>query len=139
MGENSHNRSWQKWQAVFDADPDTARIVLYELLSGDAPIPREARDKLAELFNNKSPSRLVAEVKNRRRGKPKANANPSHHNDVCDYVTKLQMKGEQWEPAVAAASAHFGMSRTAITDILAEGPKTGMFFWFETKLEKNSG
>lgn len=114
------------WEAVFSADREKAAEALIWLLRSEVPIPREARDRLADLFDSKASSRLFAGLKERRRGNvPRT---PQQCFEVNEFVSALVWKGEKKEAAVASACAHFGLKRSAVFKILEQWEKAPLMW-----------
>jgi hypothetical protein len=100
------------WATALDSrDTEKVRAKIAELLRGDGEIPREARDRLADMLDQKDLSLHVLEVK-KRRGCPKGKKHGDA--DIFLFVDELTQRGVKKEAAVDEAMKHFDLSRAAV-------------------------
>ncbi|MBA9065449.1 hypothetical protein GGQ91_004866 [Methylobacterium fujisawaense] len=93
--------------------------ILVEVLRGDAPLPREVRSWLADIFDEHSGSELQVKALSRRhRGKPPAG--PGQHFEAVRHFRDLVDGGMSRQRALEAAGTKAGIKRSTIEKAIAE-------------------
>lgn len=107
MIDRDGQRSFDDWE-VRELVP-----LLVELLRSERPIPRETRDQLADLFDDRASSLYLARVKRRNSSRPKGGGIA---NSVAArlWLEAEMSRGVPKESAVRAFMEKFGVSRSSV-------------------------
>lgn len=93
--------------------------ILVELLRGGAPLPREVRSWLADIFDKNSKSEFQIKALSRRhRGKPAAE--PGQHFEAVRHFRDLVDSGMSRQRALDAAGTKSGIKRSTMEKAIAE-------------------